>query len=320
MSLLNDVVATRAERIDSLQRGYTSAKDEREIANLVLQTREEALTELKLRLDHGPGHRDLLELLYHDIDDRGVREEIIEHIRAHSPAIPPELRRVRVISDIDDTLYASLNDPTYVHGTLYPGITAFHEEIGRMALSKHSDVVDLILLTARPRDVLGLIENFTKRSLRRRGLSHTVVLSGSLVALRSHQAMAVKKLHNFELYQALYPEFDFIFIGDSGQGDASLGAMLLEKFPDRVREVLIHNLDGGNMTNKGIFAFQTYLGAILTLKEQGLADQQACSRVAEAVKRDLAEAEYRSPKHRERVLAAYLLDAENLIRPLELIS
>ena len=320
MSLLNDVVATRAERIDSLQRGYTSAKDEREIANLILQTRDAALTELKLGLDHGPGHRDLLELLYHDIDDGGVREEVIEHIRAHSPAIPPELRRVRVISDIDDTLYASLNDSTYVHGTIYPGIATFHEEIGRMALSKHSEVVDLILLTARPRDVLGLIEDFTKRSLRRRGLSHTVVLSGSLLALRSHQAMAVKKLQNFELYQALYPEFDFIFIGDSGQGDASLGAMLLEKFPDRVREVLIHNLDGGNMTNKGIFAFQTYLGAILILKEQGLADQQACLRVAEAVKRDLVEAKYRSPKQRERVLAAYLLDAENLVKPLEVVA
>ena len=49
--------------------------------------------------------------------------------------------------------------------------------------------------------------------------------------------MAVKKLQNFELYQALYPEFDFIFVGDSGQGDVSLGTMLLEKFPDRVREV-----------------------------------------------------------------------------------
>ena len=320
MNLLSDIVQTRADRIDALQRGFTSAAEEREVANLILQTRDEALTELKLRLDHGPGHHDLLELLYHDIDDVGVREEIIEHIRIHSPAIPSERRRVRMISDIDDTLYASLNDPTYVRGTLYPGITTFHEEGGKLAFSRRSDIVDLILLTARPRDVLGLIESYTKRNLSQRGLSSTVVLSGSLAALRSHHAMAVRKLQNFELYQALYPEFDFIFVGDSGQGDASLGKMLLEKFPDRVREVLIHNLDGGNMTNKGIFAFQTYLGAILILKEQGLADKQACLRVAEAVKRDLAKANFRNPRQKERALAAYLLDAENLVKPLEVVA
>ena len=189
-----------------------------------------------------------------------------------------------------------------------------------MALSERSDLVDLILLTARPRDMLGLVERYTKRSLSRRGLSNTVVLSGSLVALRSHHAMAVKKLRNFELYQALYPEFDFIFVGDSGQGDASLGTMLLEKFPDRVREVLIHNLDGGNMTDKGIFAFQTYLGAILTLRDQGLADEQACLRVAEAVRRDLGRANFRSPEQKERALAAYLLDAESLSVPRELTA
>ena len=164
MNLLSDIVQTRADRIDALQRGFTSAAEEREVANLILQTRDEALTELKLRLDHGPGHHDLLELLYHDIDDAGVREEIIEHIRIHSPAIPSERRRVRMISDIDDTLYASLNDPTYVRGTLYPGITTFHEEVGKLAFSRRSDIVDLILLTARPRDVLGLIESYTKSS------------------------------------------------------------------------------------------------------------------------------------------------------------
>ena len=312
MSLVGDVVTERVNRIDSLQRGYTSAADEREIANLILQTRGEALTKLKLRIDHGPGHRDLLELLYHDIDDVEVRGELVEHFCIHSPQLPMEQRRVRLISDIDDTLYSSLHDPAYVRGTLYPGITAFHEEIGRLSISPHSEIVDLILLTARPRDALGLIESYTKRSLSRRGLTHTVVLSGSVSALRTHHAMALKKLLNFELYQALYPEFDFVFIGDNGQGDVSLGAMLLERFPDRVREVLIHNLDGGNMTNKGIFAFQTYLGAINTLREQGLADQEACVRVARAVKRDLESARFRNEKQKERVLAAYILDCENL--------
>lgn len=312
MSLLNDVVEQRADRIDSLQSGFTSAREEREIANLILHTRDDALTELKLRLDHGPEERDLLELLYHDIDDEIVREEILEHFRVHSPQVPSKKRRVRIISDIDDTLYASLNDPAYARGTLYPGVNSFHQELGSMARSQRSEIVDLILLTARPRDGLGLVERYTKRALSRRGLSHTVILSGSLAALRSHEAMAYKKLENFERYQALYPEFDFIFVGDSGQGDVSLGTLLLERFPDRVREVLIHNLDGGNMTNKGIFSFQTYLGAILILRDQGLASEGACLRVADAVRDDLAGVAFQSPYQKERVLAAYLLDSENL--------
>ena len=34
------------------------------------------------------------------------------------------------------------------------------------------------------------------------------------------EPLAQKKAQNFLEFQALYPEFDFVFVGDNGQGDA----------------------------------------------------------------------------------------------------
>lgn len=133
MNISSQKIGERAGRITTLQRGFTSAQDEEEITRLLLATKGKALTELKQQIDHGPGHYDLLELVYHDIDDRQRRARILNHFAAHSPIVPEEEKKVRLISDIDDTLYASLNDPAYVRGTLYPGITAFHEEVAKQS-------------------------------------------------------------------------------------------------------------------------------------------------------------------------------------------
>ena len=312
MNIKTKKIGEKAQQITALQRGYTSWGDESKIADILCGTRGEALTALKLQIDQGKDQYDLLELLYHDIDDLELRSKIITHFSTHSMKTDPENRKVRILSDIDDTLYASLNDPTYLRGTLYPGITVFHEELARQARHLDSDVTDLVLLTARPRDGLGLVERYTKRALSGQGMDKTVVLSGSLPALRSHLAMAHKKLENFSRYAELYPEFDFVFIGDSGQGDTTLGELLLRNHPERVRSILIHNLDGGTLSSQQVTAFQTYLGAANELHREGLLDASACHKVAVAVRDDLAMAQYRNPEQRERVLGAYLIDSTQL--------
>jgi uncharacterized protein DUF2183 len=312
MNIASQKIGEKAQKITALQRGYTSWGDERKITDILCGTQGEALTALKLQIDHGEDHLDLLELLYHDIDDLDLRSKIVNHFRANSMKVDPGKRRVRILSDIDDTLYASLNDPTYVRGTLYPGITTFHEELAREARYLESNVTDLVLLTARPRDGLGLVERFTKQALSKQGMENTVILSGSLPALRSHEAMALKKLENFTRYSDLYPEFDFVFIGDSGQGDTTLGELMLGSHSDRVRSILIHNLDGGTLSSRKVTAFQTYLGAANELYREGLLRKEACHKIARAVRDDLARAQYCNPEQRKRVLGAYLIDSTQL--------
>jgi len=40
----------------------------------------------------------------------------------------------------------------------------------------------------------------------------------------------------------LYPEYDFVFIGDNGQGDAAVGEKMIKEYPQRMRAVFIHKV------------------------------------------------------------------------------
>src|SRR4029077_2471487 len=73
-------VAERAALVAALQRGRTGALAERAVRDVCLGTRGADLTQLKNALDGGGSYRDLQELLYHDIDDAGLRREILAHI------------------------------------------------------------------------------------------------------------------------------------------------------------------------------------------------------------------------------------------------
>lgn len=51
------------------------------------------------------------------------------------------------------------------------------------------------------------------------------------------------KLENFTRFASLYPEFKFVFFGDSGQGDALLASKLLQIFPEQVLGTFIHDVN-----------------------------------------------------------------------------
>lgn len=54
--------------------------------------------------------------------------------------------------------------------------------------------------------------------------------------------MANKKILNFEQYVKLYPEYTFVFIGDNGQADVSVGEYMLTNMNERMDLVLIHKV------------------------------------------------------------------------------
>ena len=49
------------------------------------------------------------------------------------------------------------------------------------------------------------------------------------VSLQAWAPVGMHKYHSFMEYVQLYPEYDFIFLGDNGQGDAMCADRVIEK-------------------------------------------------------------------------------------------
>ena len=268
--------AARAHLIDGLQEGRTDDQAERAIVDLFLGTRGPELTELKNRVDAGGDHRDLMQLIFHDIDNGSGRAEILRHLEAEAQARVAKGGPIglKVLSDVDDTLFASLNDERYPKGTTYPGVVALYETLVGRGDERGTH---LAFLTARPWDRAGWVEAATQETLAERGVGPHVVISGDLTHLTSHERMAQKKLENFRRYQQLFGEYEFLFIGDNGQGDVRLGRGMREEFPERVRAVFIHEVVPSKATKKElagdrarhIFHVPTYAHAFLLALEHG---------------------------------------------------
>ena len=66
-----------------------------------------------------------------------------------------------------------------------------------------------------------LVATLTPRRLQ--GAGEFSMLAGALSKLLTSNSMAQKKVDNFMRYACLFPEYNFIFMGDSGQVSAQLG-------------------------------------------------------------------------------------------------
>lgn len=312
---MNQGIRILAEEITSLQRGYTSYRDEVAIVQKISEVRGRDLTQLKLALDGGSDHRDLIELVLHDIDNDSLRNELLQHIDEASPTWAETGQPyIKLLSDVDDTLYASLHDSRFPKGTLYPGILELHQALQRSSEKNSNSLASLTLLTARPRDAMGVVERLTQRQLRGKGMSSVTVLGGSFFALRSHGAMAQRKLENFSLYQRLFPEFDFVFIGDNGQGDLSLGEMMLDLYPKRMSSVYIHDVKqtGSSHDHNQLHYFGSYLEMAIDLCQQGLLSLEDCERVSVASTRDLNNTAFSNSLQARAAFDAHSIQQERL--------
>jgi uncharacterized protein DUF2183 len=295
-----DDVKTKAALVRALQLGRTGSKDEAKILEIFLGTHGKALTELKNMLEESGDHRDLLQLLYSDIDDVVIRESILSHFAGQASPTG----EVKVLSDIDDTFYANWKDERYPKGTIYPGVRQFYRELGG----------DLTFVTARPNDRVGLIENRTREMLLSKGLERVTVLTGSFMHLLGNDSIAEKKLENFVRYAKLFPEYGFVFVGDSGQGDATFGKGMIESEPERVRAVFIHDVvdtpeaERQRMRGEGIFLFDTYAGAASIAERRGLMSPDSVRRVIESAREELAAISF--PAEDQRKARAYDLEKD----------
>lgn len=145
--------------------------------------------------------------------------------------------RVKIISDIDDTIFPSLYDHSGVSGKIYPGLRELY-----MKIDPHG--YNTIFISARPK----ILASMTYKKLQKFGFPTPVVLTGTLRTALSNSGMSKKKFENYRKFKQLYPEYKFILFGDSGQGDIQFGQMVLSSPNGRDENtVFIHDI----LTKKG---------------------------------------------------------------------
>ncbi|MDI1443080.1 phosphatase domain-containing protein [Polyangium sp. 6x1] len=309
-------IPTRAALIIALQRGRTDGADEALIETILLGTRGAELTDLKNAIDDSGDYRDLQQLIYRDLDDDLVRERLLEHFRV---AAAPRAD-LKVLSDIDDTLYPNWKDDRYPRAKEprpYPGVRAFYNELD-LAFSPTEALGDLTFLTARPGDRVGFGEGITRKHLAALGLPYAKVLTGDFGHLATHDLMAEKKYASFIEYRKLFPEYAFVFCGDSGQGDAIAGARMMAHPGGGMRAVFIHDVVATNAEGraawraKGVAFNDTYIGHALDAHALGLLDRAALRRVADAALRDLRDIPFGDLLQREARWAEFRRDTERV--------
>lgn len=289
-------VEVKAGLVTALQDGPTRHGEEIAIRNIFLATEGDALTELKNRIDAGGDAHDAEGLLFHDIDDPTLRDEILGHIAVQAEPV----KGLKVVSDIDDTFVCSLHDKRYPKGTVYPGVRQLYRELD----AADGRAGDLTFITARPTEPTGITENRTHATLRRRGAPEASVITGTFSGLLSHERMATTKLEGLWRYRDVFPEYDALLIGDSGQGDIEFAFRALNSEGTEVPAALIHDVVGisqeerDELRDQDVILFDTYVDAAVEAYDKGLLSLEAVERVAAAAQDDLAAVDFKSDGQR----------------------
>ena len=284
-------VPARGAVVDALQIGPTPRRFEKAIRDCLLATHGRDLSDLKRHIDGGHSHWDMVELVYHDIDSLSIRTEVLEHLRREGHRV--QERDLKILSDVDDTLYANWKDRRYPPKTVYPGVLQLYRELDRGPEANPSPPGDVAFLTGRPGGPCGLFEDRYHGRLGAKGLEDTVILTGTLVHQFVNRWIFKQKWANFDVFQDLYPEFDFVLFGDSGQADPGLLAALVKAWPGRVRAAMIHDVMANppavrqEWVLKGVYFFDTYVGAAAELVRRGLLEPAAARRVLEVARLEL---------------------------------
>lgn len=175
-----------------------------------------------------------------------------------------------------------------------------HQQQHRHEHHVHSLPSSLIVVTARPADYRGYLKRHTLATLKTIPLQdHALVLMGSLLRSTSMNAIIGKKLDNIMSMKAIMPEYRSIFIGDSGQGDASVAAQLMAAYGRHdVPLSLVHDVnpdsdscgDGvlkSEHVKDGVIFFHSFAGAAGAACRAGLITNEQCHDICAATVADL---------------------------------
>lgn len=297
-------VQARARVVHGLQSMRRTTQRDQVLVEILLAHRAAELTRLKNLINTAEDHQDLEDLIYADLHEHD-RQTVLVHIASEAQGVT--VGEPKVLSDIDDTVFCKLNDRRWPRGMIYPGILALFEALDLGPDEQPFDRGDLTFVTARPADAWGLVENLSRAALRQAGVSRLSVLSGSLRALVSKEAMAARKLENIDHYRALFPEYRLVFVGDSGQGDVLVGERLVNADTNPAQLVLIHDVVGTPPETRRVFASRgihfvdTYIGAAVTAYEHGLISLAGVVRAANEAVGGFERTRWDSTDQRDRM-------------------
>jgi hypothetical protein len=212
----------------------------------------------------------------------------------------------------------------------------------------------LVVLTARPSGPRGIVRLHTMPHLKPSAVPHFTLLMGTLRSSASMGGIFSVKRDNFGTYRALFPEYSWVFLGDSGQADAAVGLAALEAYGGwggaaprgsasrssssssssaggvggGIAAVLIHDIspglpttgDGGSKEAygaAGVHFFTSYAGAALGAWRRGVISQEALWRVCGECAEELKGADFsRMGKEAwERALAGTLKELRTALWP-----
>eukprot|EP00658_Telonema_sp_P-2_P016120 TRINITY_DN16245_c0_g1_i6.p1 TRINITY_DN16245_c0_g1~~TRINITY_DN16245_c0_g1_i6.p1 ORF type:complete len:893 (+),score=250.46 TRINITY_DN16245_c0_g1_i6:139-2817(+) len=222
----------------------------------------------------------------------------------------PTLTCLKLLSDLDDTLYSSGGDGiggvdiTLEKHVLYPGVLAFLREMdmgplggcGKEEAAAAHGLGNVVFLSARPHLYKNMSESYSYSLFETLQKDHGLhcsptLLAGELRSSLTNTGIAEKKLDNYKLYTDLYPEYNFIFIGDNGQGDVIAGSSMLQQDQTRCVAVFIHQVQAMEKTpgytpteferwqQQGICFFEHYIQAAHHAYTIGLLSLSALRRV-----------------------------------------
>lgn len=217
----------------------TDFRRELRMERLLLSVAPNDLSSFKFALEYDGDYKDLVEYVFHDIDDRKRRARILDHFRS-----APRQIGVKVLTDVDDTMVANLIDERYPRTpkSLYPGVLEFYDALKEEPFEPRA--IPVTTLSARPNPIAGHLEESSLKALVElsKGRLCPSALSGALpsavvgtmeTVLRTRldyfydevphgreDQIGRVKFKNFRKFSRAYPEYRFVFVGDSGQADA----------------------------------------------------------------------------------------------------
>jgi phosphatidate phosphatase APP1 len=173
-----------------------------------------------------------------------------QELRATAPVLVPDPRaRVGIISDIDDTILhtgltetAGMLRTTLLHNATtrlpYPGVAAFYRALqdGDGAATQ-----PIFFVSGSPWNLYDVIARFMELQDIPAGplfLKDWGIDAHKFIRENTHDY----KLARITMLLELYPQLDFVLIGDSGQEDPEIYADVISKTPDRIAAVYIRDV------------------------------------------------------------------------------
>lgn len=249
---------------------------------------------------------DLRELIFNiDGSVTPEGEALLTTFKELSSVTPPTLH---ILTDVDDTLFPNDSHGTYISGVdkswpqkmPYPGVIEFYKQFHDLPqTSDYSTVLSAtpgIIKSSRLSSTeliqilggnFGFIQGIErKRDLFRQfgSIVKTLWKRGIYHASSFYANMAMTKFARFCQYARIFPEREFIWIGDSGQGDAMAGLMMLNdpNLKDKVK-VFIHQVGKITVIHERIRYFNTYYELANIFMDLGIFTDKIVGRIRKSI-------------------------------------